>query len=431
MNPWRRSQPPASAGVYPSMMKKAPTQLAAELAACIQGEAFADIIHRVAFSTDASSYRVVPQCVVAPRDVRDIVTVVRYAAQEGLAVTARGAGSGLAGESLGTGIVLAMARYLNRIVHIADDAETVTCEPGVVLDDLNKYLAPYGRKIGPDPSSANRATVGGCVANNATGAHSLQYGHMGQFVERLEAVLADGSVVEFVNAVDVEQKTGGRVDSIARECWSLLTANQAVIDKALPESKRNRSGYNIATVCHDNKIDLARLLASSEGTLAIFSKITLRTVPLPKAKGLLQLEFDSLDRMATTVPVIVETHPTACELMEESLIDMAFDQLPQYRDILPAGAAAVLLVEHVGDSEAEVREKLEATDRAVGQRAGGRTIITSAADQARIWKSRKDAGPLLYRQRQRAHPAEIIEDVSVDHTRLADYIAGLKRLEKK
>ena len=413
------------------MMTKDPTQLAAELAGSIQGDAFADIIHRVAFSTDASSYRIVPQCVVAPRDVRDIVTVVRYAAQEGLAVAARGAGSGLAGESLCAGIVLDMARYMKRIIDIADDAETVTCEPGVVLDELNDRLAEFGRKIGPDPSSANRATVGGTVANNATGAHSLQYGHMGEFVERIEAVLADGSVVNFLNAVDVERKTGGRVDAIARQCWSLLTENQTVIERSLPATKRNRSGYNIAGVCRDSKIDLARLLASSEGTLAIFSKITLRTVPLPQAKGLLQLEFDSLDRMAKTVPVIVETHPTACELMEESLIDMAFDQLPQYRDILPAGAAAVLLVEHVGDSEAEVREKLEATDRAVGQRAGGRTIVTAPGDQARIWKSRKDAGPLLYRQRRRAHPAEIIEDVSVDHTRLADYIAGLKRVEAK
>ena len=413
------------------MTTKAPTQLAAELAGGIQGDVFADIIHRVAFSTDASSYRIVPQCVVAPRDVRDIVTVVRYAAQEGLAVAPRGAGSGLAGESLCAGIVLDMARYLNHITEIADDGTTVTCQPGVVLDELNQRLVEYGRKIGPDPSSANRATVGGCVANNATGAHSLQYGHMGQFVERIEAVLADGHVVDFVNAVDVGHKTGGRIDAIAQRCWSLLTENQAVIEQALPATKRNRSGYNIAGICRDRAIDLARLLASSEGTLAIFSKITLRTVPLPKVKGLLQLEFDSLDRMAKTVPVIVKTEPAACELMEESLIDMAFDQLPQYRDILPAGAAAVLLIEHVGDSQAEVREKLDVTDRAVGDRAKGRTVITSPADQARVWKSRKDAGPLLYRTRRRAHPAEIIEDVSVDHTRLAEYIAGLQRIGKK
>jgi len=413
------------------MTSKAPTERAAELARDIQGDVFADIINRVAFSTDASSYRIVPQCVVAPRDVADVAAVVRYAAQEGLAVAARGAGSGLAGESLCAGIVLDMARYMNRIVAVASDGATVTCEPGVVLDELNKRLAEHGRKIGPDPSSANRATVGGCVANNATGAHSLQYGHMGGYVERIEAVLADGSVVEFANGVDPQSPTEDRVGALAQECFALLTENEATIEEALPETKRNRSGYNIAGMCHESKIDLARMLASSEGTLAIFTKITMRTVPLPKFKGLLQLEFESLDRMAKTVPAIVETEVAACELMEENLINMAFDQLPQYRDILPAGAAAVLLVEHVGDSEAEVREKLDATDRAVGDRAKGRTIVTSPADQARIWKSRKDAGPLLYRTRRRAHPAEIIEDVSVDHLRLADYIAGLQQIGKK
>jgi len=413
------------------MTTKEPEDIAADLAGRIRGDAFADIIHRVAYSTDGSSYRIVPQCVVAPRDVCDVRAVVQYAAQEGLAVAPRGAGSGLAGESLCAGIVLDMTRYMNRVHGVSDDGGTVTCEPGVVLDDLNAYLARYGRKIGPDPSSANRATVGGCVANNATGSHSLQYGHMGEYVESLEVVLADGDVVDLENAFDVEAAAGQRMEPMARQCWSLLTGNREVIEKALPATKRNRSGYNIATVCRDGQIDLARMLAGSEGTLAIFSRITLRTVPLPKSKGLLQLEFDSLDAMARAVPVIVKTGPTACELMEERLIDMAFDQLPQYRDILPAGAAAVLLVEHVGDSEQEVREKIVATDMAVGKRAKGRTIVTSPADQARVWKSRKDAGPLLYRKRRREHPAEFIEDVSVEHTKLAEYIAGLQAIEKK
>lgn len=417
--------------VHPEEMAKDPTQIAADLSGRIQGDAFADIIHRVAFSTDASSYRIVPQCVVAPRDSRDIEIVVRYAAEEGLPVAPRGAGSGVAGESLCAGIVLDMTRYMTRILHTADDGAIVTCEPGVVLDDLNRHLARYGRKIGPDPSSANRATVGGCVANNATGAHSMQYGHMGEHVESIEAVLADGTVARFANAVDVEKETGDRADTIARECWSLLTGGKAAIDRAIPATKRNRSGYNIASVCRDHRIDLAHLLAGSEGTLAIFTRITLRTVPLPKAKGLLQMEFDSLGSMARAVPVIVKTAPAACELMDETLINLAVDQLPQYRDILPAGAAAVLLIEHVGDTETEVRERIEVTDLAVGKRASGRTIIISAADQARVWKSRKDAGPLLYRKRRREHPAEFMEDASVDHTRLADYIEGLQQIERK
>ncbi len=410
-------------------MEKQPSEIAADLAPLVHGDVFADIIHRVAFSTDASSYRIVPQCVVAPRDVRDVAVVVQYAAEQGLAVAARGAGSGLAGEALCRGLVLDMTRYMKRIVRL--DGELVTCEPGVVLDDLNKRLLESGRKIGPDPSSANRATVGGVVGNNSTGAHSLQYGHIAAYVESIEAVLPDGQVVEFRNSFDARQAPKDRVGTIAQDCWSLLTAGKDIITKALPATPRNRCGYNIAGVCRDNTIDLARLLAASEGTLAIFTSITLRSVPVPAAKGLLQLEFDSLDHMARAVPTIMKTNPVACEMMDQALIHMAIDQLPQYRDILPPGAAAVLLIEHVGESQAEVRERIAATDQAVGNAAIGRTTILEPKAQARVWKSRKDAGPLLYRKRRREHPAEFMEDVSVDHRRLADYLAGLEEIQKE
>ncbi len=411
------------------MAVREPVQVAADLSPLVRGDVYADIIRRVAFSTDASSYRIVPQCVVAPRDTADVVTVVRYAAAQGLPLAARGAGSGLAGESLCEGIVLDMTRYMKRILRV--DGETAICEPGVVLDELNKRLLQAGRKIGPDPSSANRAVVGGVVGNNSTGAHSLQYGHIAAYVENIEAVLADGSVVEFRNAVDVDRAKDGRAGAIARECWSLLSPATAVIAKAQPATPRNRCGYNIAGVCHDNTIDLAHLMAGSEGTLAVFTSITLKTVPLPAAKGLLQLEFDSLDHMARAVPTVMKTDPVACEMMDQALVNMAIDQLPQYRDILPAGAAAVLLVEHVGESPADVREKIDVTDQAVGAAATGRTTILEPKAQARVWKSRKDAGPLLYRKRRRQHPAEFMEDVSVDHRRLADYLAGLEKVQKK
>ncbi|RPJ59150.1 MAG: anaerobic glycerol-3-phosphate dehydrogenase subunit C [Acidobacteria bacterium] len=406
-----------------------PSQLATELKKLIRGEVFADIIHRVAFSTDASSYRIVPQCVVAPRDATDVVAVVRFAAAHGIPVAPRGAGSGVAGESLCSGIVFDMTRHMKQILDAG--AGTVTCEPGAVLDDVNKCLSEFHRKIGPDPSSANRATVGGVVGNNSTGAHSLQYGHIARYVESIEAILPNGTTAEFTNAMDAANGSRDKAGSLSAACWSLLSRSQAAIERAIPKTSRNRSGYNIAGVCHDQAVDMARLLTGSEGTLAIFTRITLRTVPLPAVKGLLQLEFDSMDTMARTVPAIVATGPAACELMDESLITLAIDQLPQYRDILPAGAAAVLLIEHVGSSQNEVREKIEATERAVGKMAVGRTIIADPKAQARIWKSRKDAGPLLYRKRSRKHPAEFMEDVSVDHTRLADYIAGLQQIQRK
>jgi len=406
-------------------------KIAEDLAKIVRGDVFADILHRAAFSSDASIYRIIPGCVVSPRDVGDVVTVVRYSSAKGIPVAARGAGSGVAGESLCQGIVLDTARYMHRILHISEDGERVTCEPGVVLDTLNNFLADYGTKIGPDPSSGNRATVGGCVANNATGAHSLSYGYMADYVESIEAVLADGTVVEFVNNFQPEQTQEEIVLSIAKRCISLLSENEGLISKSLPRSKRNRSGYNIPGVCHDGKIDLARMLAGSEGTLCVFTKITLRTVRVPAASALLQLEFDGLEEMARAVPVIVDSGAAACELMDNTLVNMAGSAYAEYRNILPVDARVTLFVEHMGQSDKQVKEKIERTNRAVGDLAHRRKLVFDASEQKRIAKARKDAVPLLYRNKGRKHPVPFIEDVSVENSRLAEYISGLDEIGRR
>ncbi len=431
MSPVRNKNPRLGKKKISNGVSEGPEQIASDLAKVVRGDVFADILHRAAYSTDASIYRIVPVCVVAPHHSGDVTAVVKYAGAKDIPVAARGAGTGLAGESLCSGIVFDMTRYMNKIIDVRDGGRTVVCEPGVVLDDLNKRLAEYGRKIGPDPSSANRAVVGGCVANNSTGAHSLEYGYIANYVESLEAVMADGSVVEFKNDFDPEQAPDDRVAWIARECLSVLSDKEAVINKALPKSKRNRSGYNIAGICHNGRIDLARLLAGSEGTLAIFTKITLRTVEIPVAKGLLQLEFDCLEKMAEAVPTIVDNGASACELMDKTLIDMAFEALPEYRDVLPAGAAAVLLVEHTGKTQEQVKEKIEKTDRLLGAIASGRSIFLEPKAQERLWKSRKDAGPLVHRIRGNKHPTEFMEDTSVENTRLGEYISGLQEIGKR
>ncbi|MFC1780662.1 anaerobic glycerol-3-phosphate dehydrogenase subunit C [Planctomycetota bacterium] len=406
-------------------------QIALDLAHIVRGIVYTDIINRAAYSTDSSIYRIVPKCVVMPKDAGDIIAVIKFAGQRKIPVAARGAGSGTAGESLCDGIVIDITRYMNKIIGTKDQGQTITCEPGVVLDDLNKYLADYDRKIGPDPSSSNRAVVGACLANNSTGAHWLQYGYIGDYVQSLEAVLADGNKVEFKNDFDPLETPNSNVSKIASQCLSLLLDKQQLINDALPKTRRNRSGYSIAGICHDDRIDLARLFAGSEGTLAVFTKITLRTVPVPSAKAILQLEFDSLEKMADAVPIIVESGASACELMDKSLIDLAFKALPEYRDILPADSAAVLLVEHTGQSAEKVKEKIQKTDSAVGSLSSGRTLVFDPLKQKRIWKSRKDAGPLLYQDRSKKHPAEFMEDVAVDHHQLKGYIAGLKEIGKR
>jgi FAD/FMN-containing dehydrogenase/Fe-S oxidoreductase len=408
-----------------------PNQIASDLSRIVKGDIYSDIIHRASYSTDASIYRILPQCVVMPRDENDVATVTKYAKEHNIPIVARGGGTGVAGESLSEGIVFVMGKYMNKILGVENNGEMVTCQPGAVLDELNQYLAKYGRKIGPDPSSASRAVVGGCLANNATGAHSLQYGYMGDYVESIEVVTADGNIVTFRNNFNPEQFPDDPAAPIARKCLSLLKDKEQIIKKATPASKRNQTGYSIAGICHDGKIDMARLLAGSEGTLVVFTKITLRTVPLPKAKALLQLEFDSFNKMAQAVPIIVDSGASACELIDKFLIDMTYETLPEYRDLLPLNAEAVLMIEHVGDNIEQVKEKIKITDQAVGNIAKQRKTIIDANEQKRLWKSRKDAGPLLYRKRSKKHPAEFMEDISVDHNKLGEYIAGLQDIGKR
>jgi len=410
------------------MTQKKPEQIGAELALLVDGDVSVDIFNRVAFSTDASIYQILPVCVVEPRSCEDVIAVVKYARSNNIPVSPRGAGSGVAGESLTSGIVINTSRYMNQITGVEHDGEIVVCGPGVVLDDLNDYLARLGRKIGPDPSSGNRAVIGGVVANNATGAHWLRYGYIAEYVERIEMVLADGTVAEFTNNVAPAGETDNSAARIAKDCLALLGGKEEVIARALPQTKRNRCGYNIAGVCHDGRIDLARLLVGSEGTLGIFTKVALRTVEVPKAKALLQLEFDSFEKMAEAVPVIVACGASACELMDKTLIDMAAEALPQYSDILPRGCAASLLVEHTATSTDEVTAKINQTGSKIGRLACRRRHVFDHAEQRRLWKARKDAAPLLDRQKGSSHPIAVIEDVSVPNTRLAEYIAGLERI---
>ncbi|MDD5459326.1 MAG: FAD-linked oxidase C-terminal domain-containing protein, partial [Phycisphaerae bacterium] len=403
-------------------------KLARDLKNIINCDVWTDILHRAAFSTDASIYRILPVCIVSPQTAEDIAAVVKYAVENNIPVVARGAASGLAGESLSSGIVFDMTRYMNKIIGIEDEGKIVVCQPGAVLNNVNDYLAPFGRKIGPDPSSSNRATIGGSLANNATGAHSLQYGYMGEHVHSIEAVLSDGSIVEIENGLMPEDIKDEKLRHIAAQLQKLLTENNETIAEAMPETKRNRCGYSIFGICNDGKIDLARLLGGSEGTLAVFTQIKMRTVPLPKSKAIVQIEFATLEKMAEAVPFIIDTDPATCELMDKSVIAMARDALPHFRDILPADAEMVLLVEHIGETEAEVHKKIDATINAVSSLAANADAVFDEPTQQRLWKSRKDAVPLLSRKKGPKHTIAFMEDVSVDYRKLADYIRGLIKI---
>ncbi|MHC4553393.1 MAG: anaerobic glycerol-3-phosphate dehydrogenase subunit C, partial [Planctomycetota bacterium] len=279
---------------------------------------------------------------------------------------------------------------------------------------------------GPDPSSGNRAVLGGVVANNATGAHSLQYGYIADYVESIRAVMADGTAVTLTSEMLADDPAAGQW---IKACMDLLSGQKDLIEKAQPSTERNRSGYLIRNVISKNQtVDMARLMVGSEGTLAVFTEITLKTVPLPKVKGLVQFEFDTFKQMAIAVPIIAGTGARTCELMDRTLMDMARDSFLKYHDVIPADCAATLLVEHTGESLSVVEEKIQQTEKAVGTLSSNSIRVLEADKQALLWKSRKDAVPLLNRQKGFAHPIAFIEDVSVDNSKLDEYIAGLQKI---
>ena len=403
--------------------------IGADLAGLVKGDVHVDIYTRAAFSTDASIYRFLPQCVVAPKDTADIAAVIRYAGQQQIPIAPRGAGSGLAGESLTSGIVLDTRRFMDSILETAEDGSWVRVQPGVVLETLSLHLSKWGRKIGPDPSSGNRAVIGGIVANNATGAHSLQYGYTSEHLQSVQAVLADGTCVELTEVIRGGPET--REGQLASACLELLNDQQELIDRSQPATRRNRCGYTIQNIIDGVDINLAKLMAGSEGTLAVFSEITLRTVPLPGAKGLVQFEFSDIQAMARAVPVIVDCGASACELMDQALIMMVREAFPMYKSVLPAECAATLLVEHTGDDIGSVREQIDNTIRQVGSLATGCLKVLDEQEQAFLWKARKDAVPLLNREKGAAHPVAFIEDVSVRNSQLDKYVAGLGHIAKK
>lgn len=391
------------------------------------------------YSTDASIYQITPLCVTMPTSAADVTTIMRYAKERNLTVTPRGAGSGLAGESIGRGIVMDLSVGMNRILEINPEANSARVQPGVVLEQLNQVLAPFGKQIGPDPASGNRATIGGMIGNNSTGAHSLQYGYISNHLREVKVVAHDGQEATLLRDHD-PSSNGDLASDWANQIYALLNPARDLMKQVKPKSARNGSGYNVFRTLegdgvNGNKVNLAELIAGSEGTLATVTEATLGLVDLPKFSGLLQVNFDSMVSMASAVPLIMAITPSTCELMDGTLLKMARDAYPQYKDVLPEVAAS-LLVEVDGDTEAEAASRSrEMKQLLAGLPSSAKPIsyreITDLDARTRVWAARKAAVPLLFRTKGATQPIPVVEDVAVSTEVLAEYVAGLEAITKK
>ncbi|NOZ40548.1 MAG: anaerobic glycerol-3-phosphate dehydrogenase subunit C [Planctomycetes bacterium] len=401
----------------------------------IAGEVRCDDLFVQLFATDASIYEVAPLGVVRPRTVEDVVATVRYAASHNLPLHARGSGSGLAGESLGRGLIVDFSRYMRRVLEIGE--QTVRVQAGVVLDDLNRQLASTGRKFGPDPATSHVTTMGGVIALDSAGSHWPAYGSARQHVESLEVVLASGELVQ-LSTHDVS--TAG-INSHAAPIPSLLNGVQTILNRydeflssCQPRSLVNRCGYRLDDLRQDHRLSLSRLLTGSEGTLGLITAATLRTSPLPSHVGSVLLFFESLEKAARGSLEVMPLGPSACDMMDRRHLSLARESDPRYELLIPQAAEAVLLVEHQADTAEELSNRLSETVNTLQEKsklASGAYIADDQYDHEMLWQLARHYVPTLYRLKGSSRPVPIVEDIAVPPAELPGFLHRAQQILKK
>ncbi|GAA1392567.1 FAD-binding and (Fe-S)-binding domain-containing protein [Luteococcus peritonei] len=339
---------------------------------------------RALYSSDGSIYRVVPQAVARPRSVEELTTVVRAALAAGLPLVPRGAGTSCAGNAVGEGLVVDVARHLHQIGTIDPEARTAVVQPGVVQQNLQLAARPHGLRFGPDPSTATRCTIGGMIGNNACGPRALGYGRSADNVVALDVITGTGELVRLGE--------GGSDAAPLPALRELVAANLGTIRTEFGHFSRQVSGYSLEHLLPENRFDAARFFSGTEGTLGVITSATVRLVSDAPVSRMLALGYPTMAEAADAMPAILPFSPVACEGMDRRIVDVVARQhgsaaVPE----LPRGDGWVF-VELVGEDEAEVQARAEGLLAACGALEGW--IVTDAAVVKALWKIRADGAGL-------------------------------------
>lgn len=402
-----------------------------------------DDLHRALYATDASLYRIRPLGVLVPRRVDDVQAALEVAARFEVPVVPRGSGTSLAGSAVGAGVVIDTTRHLDDILDINAEAKTVTVQPGAVLDDVNRALRPHRLRVGPDPASSNRATLGGMVGTNATGTHSIRYGSIVDHVERVGVRLAGGTPITFEalneEAWAAKKRLGGAEGNLYRRVEALLVTHEVTIRRDTPRHWRRAGGYRLERLLEAPEIDrgpgrawdgtrnLAHVLCGSEGTLGLMTEVTLSLVDRPERSALGVVHFESRRDALEAVAPILETGPAAVELFDRVTLRRAravAEYAPKLH-FVQGDPGALLIVEYDGDSRLEVRDGLDRLRRTLGSEL----VITRVEKKAGIedvWAVRKVGLGLAMSARLPISAAAVIEDAAVPVEHLPDYITRLE-----
>ena len=405
-------------------MEELATALERELA----GDVRADAYTRHLYAADASMFAVEPLAVAFPRDADDVARAVRVAARLGVPIVPRGGGTSLAGQSAGgRGLVLDLSRHMDAIGPVDVAGRRVRVEPGVVQEKLNEAAARHGLGFGPDTSTSNRATLGGMIGNNSSGSESIIYGTTIDHVLELEVVLADGARATFSRdsqpASDFERRIHDGVRGVLRD-------HARAIATDYPKHWRQSGGYRLDRL---DPFDISKLIVGSEGTLAIVTGATVKLIERPKAKMFAVGHFDSLLGAIDATHDALELEPASVELIDRMILGLSRAKL-EYRslaDTLEGDPEALLFVAFAGDTDAEVRDKLDRLQQAWARNGHGYHFLRAetAAEQDALTKVRKAGlGLLMASSEGRTRPAAFVEDTAVAPEHLHEYVARFQEI---
>ena len=401
--------------------------LSRRLEAEIEGEVLFDAFSRGRYATDASIYQVEPIGVVVAKGEEDVVRAIEIAGAEGVPVLPRGAGTSQCGQTVNQALVVDCSKHLNRVLSLDVDARTVRVEPGVVLDRLNAYLRPHGLFFPVDVSTSAQATIGGMAGNNSCGSRSIRYGNMVHNVAAIDAVLADGRRWHFGPVPDSLDGLDNRPDfrDLVRALRAIAVREADEIEARWPKLLRRVGGYNL-DMLGPEKQNMAHILVGSEGTLAFSTAIELMLQPIPPARTLGVCHFPSFYKAMQATQHIVELAPSAVELVDRTMIELA-REIPAFRRsidrFVQGEPEALLLVEFAGEDGAEQEASLRRLDELMGDLGFPGTVlrITDNAFKAEVWEVRKAGLNIMMSMKGDGIPVSFIEDCAVALPDLAEY----------
>ncbi len=394
----------------------------AKLSRTIKGNVFFDELTRRIYAYSASICYLLPAAVIHPLDQEDVINAVRIASAEGIPVTARGAGSGVAGQNLGEGLILDFSIHMNRILGLDRERLTAVVEPGVIRSDLNRYLFPHGLFFPPDPSSGDYASLGGMVANNSGGAHSLLYGTTKDFIRSLALVSSEGEGSLLSRTVEPPSK-------YSRPVREMLSEASPILQRLKPRSFRNSCGYNLFEHHQKNgDVDFLKLICGSEGTLGIMTKIEVEVCRLPVQRSSVLLCYKNPHEAFSEVKDFLDLRPSTCQALAEEFLQVIAAEAPEKISRLPKGTNFILLVEFDGNDRKELMHKV----KELIKRSSAFTyqIAENAAELEWVWAIRKSAAAYLSRLPGNK-PTRWIEDGAVPVDRLDEFVGGIETLLKK